>query len=191
MSMLHEQVYYICFFNTFSYNIEIKLSESKNRVCNLMVHNPIYDGDGPVHMYESVQNQLEINNESESQSEDTRDQQYDNLRLSWNDTARYVDPPVHLQYLSMNAASNTSDSVNSPINRSDSVSMPLTAPRVMGLKKNGQERNKLHLTLSLDGKDFSNNHTSVVAPNSMPEVHAVAPEDVDEPYTVMSPAGVH
>ena len=140
-----------------------------------MVHNPIYDGDGPV--YESVQNQLEINNESESQSENTRDRQYDNLRLSWSDTARYIDPPIHLQYLSMNAASNTSDS----------VSMPLTAPRVM---ENGQE-NKLHLTLSLDGKGFSENHTSVVAPNSMSQVHAVAPEDVDEPYTVMSPAGVH
>ena len=184
--MLHKQVYYT-FLNTFSY-IEIKLNKSKNRVCNLMVHNPIYDGDGPV--YESVQNQLEINNESESQSENTRDRQYDNLRLSWSDTARYVDvdPPIHLQYLSMNAASNTSDSVNSPINKSDSVSMPLTAPMVM---ENGQERNKLHLTLSLDGKGFSDNHTSTVAPNSMSQVHAAAPEDVDEPYTIMSPAGVH
>ena len=146
-----------------------------------MVHNPIYDGDGPV--YESVQNQREINNESESQSENTRVRQYDNLRLSWSDTARYVDPPIHLQYLSMNAASNASDSVNSPINKSDSA-----APRVM---ENGQERNKLHLTLSLDGKGSSDNHTSAVAPNSMSQVHAVAPEDVDEPYTVMSPAGVH
>ena len=73
------------------------MSESKNRACNDMVHNPIYDRDGSV--YESVQNQLEINIEIELQSEDTRDQQYDNLRLSWNNTARYVDPPIHLQYL--------------------------------------------------------------------------------------------
>ena len=98
-----------------------------------MVHNPIYDGDGPV--YESVQNHLQINHETELQSEDTRDRQYDDLRLSWNNTARYVDPPVHLLCLYTNAASNVSGSVNAPINRSTSESMPLTAPRMISLKK--------------------------------------------------------
>ena len=88
-----------------------------------MVHNPIYNGDGPV--YESVQNQLEINNETELQSEDTRDRQYNNLRLSWNNTARYVDPPIHLEYLYTNAASNDSDLVNAPINGSACVSCHL------------------------------------------------------------------
>ena len=160
------------------------MCESKNRACNVMVHNPIYDGDGPV--YESVQNQLEINNETEL---DIKDRQYDNLRLSWNNTARYVDPPVHLQYLYTNAASNVSGSMNAPINRSSSVSIPLTAPRMMALKKNGQERNKLHLTLSLGDNDCSNNCTDAGAPEN--NICAVAPEDVDEPYTVMSPAGAH
>ena len=106
-----------------------------------MVHNPIYDGDGPV--YESVQTRLKENNETElniSQSEDTTDQQYDNLRVCLNDTARYVDPPV-------------SNSANAPINRSASVSMPQITPKVMALKKNGQERNKLRLTLSLGAQD--------------------------------------
>ena len=154
-----------------------------------MVHNPIYDGDGPV--YESVQTELEINNETELEFEDIRDRQYDNLRLSLNNTARYIDPNVHLQHLYTNAASDATDSVNASINRSVSVSMPLATPTVMALKKNGQERNKLHLTLCLGGSDSSNNRTSVVAPNSMPKTCAVAPEDVDEPYTVMSPAGVH
>ena len=99
MRCLIKLVYCICLFNTFL--TEIKLNESRNRVCNVMVHNPIYDGDGPV--YESVQNQLEINNETEIQSEDTTDQQYDSLRLSRNNTARYVNPPVHLQCFNTNA----------------------------------------------------------------------------------------
>ena len=75
---------------------EIKLSESKSRVRNIMVQNPIYDGDGPV--YESVQTQLETELNI-SQSEDTTDQRYNNLQLSLNDTARYIDPLVQLQYL--------------------------------------------------------------------------------------------
>ena len=69
--------------------------------------------------------------------------------------------------------------------------MPLATPRVMASKKNGQERNKLHLTLCLGGKSSSNNRTSVVAPSSMPTIFAIVPEDVDEPYTVMSPTGAH
>ena len=68
--------------------------------------------------------------------------------------------------------------------------MPPITPKVMAPKKNGQERNKLHLTLSLGENDCSNNHTSVVASTSIPQVHAVATEYVDDPYTVMSPAGV-
>ena len=131
-----------------------------------MIHNPIYEGDGPV--YESVQTQLEGNSETQlniSQSEGTTDRQYDNLRLSLNDTARYVDPPVQLQYLYNNTVS-------------DSV------------KKNRQERNKLHLTLSLGGNDSSNSHINEVAPKQIPKTYAVAPAEKDEPYTVMSPASV-
>ena len=153
-----------------------------------MIHNPIYEGDGPV--YESVQIQLEGNSETQlniSQSEGTTDRQYDNLRLSLNDTARYVDPPVQLQYLYNNTVSN---SENAPINRSASVSMPQTTPTVMAVKKNRQERNKLHLTLSLGGNDSSNSHTNEVAPKQIPKTYAVAPAEKDEPYTVMSPASV-
>ena len=167
---------------------EIKLSESKNSVCKVMIHNPIYAGDGPV--YDSVQTQFEGNNDTElniSQSEDTTDRQYDNVRLSLNDTDRYVDPPVQLQCLYNNTVS---DSANAPINRSGSVSMPQTTPRVMALKKNGQERNKLHLSLSLGGNDSTNIHTHEAAPKPIPKKYAVALADMDEPYTVMSPASV-
>ena len=146
-----------------------------------MVNNPIYDADGPV--YESVHAQYETELNM-SQSEDTTDQQYDNLRICSNDTARYAAPPAQLQYLYTNTASN---SVNGPINTSASVSISRATPGVMALKKNGQERNKLHLTLSLGGNDSSN---SDVFPELIPKTRAaVAPADVDEPYTVMSPAG--
>ena len=155
-----------------------------------MVHNPIYEGDGPV--YESIQTQHE-SNEMElnfSQSEDKTDQQYDNLRPCVNNTARYIDPPVQLHYLyTSNIASDDSDTVNTPINRSASLSMPLTTPRVMALKKNGQERKKLHLTLSLCENDSSNGHTNEVAPKLIPKSCIVAPADTNEPYPVMSPAG--
>ena len=82
-----------------------------------MVHNPIYNGDGPV--YESVQTQLEIlNNEIQLRAEDTRDRQYDNIRLSLNNTAWYIDLlwHDHMQYLYKNTASKASDSVNAPTN---------------------------------------------------------------------------
>jgi hypothetical protein len=49
-------------------------------------------------------------------------------------------------------------------------------------KKNGQDRNKLHLTLSIGGND-------TISPESIPTGRAVDPADMDEPYTVMSPTG--
>ena len=149
-----------------------------------MVHNPIYDGDGTV--YESVQTQFE----TASLSEDTTDLHYDNLHVSLNDTARYVNPPAQLQYLYTAGTNTASNSMNAPVNRSSSVSMSETTPKVTALKKNGQERNKLHLTLSLSGNDSSNGRRGEVVPKSIPSTHAAVPADMDEPYTVMSPAGV-
>ena len=166
--------------------IEIKLNESKIRVCNAMVHNPIYDGDGPV--YESVQTQLETEL-SISLSENTTDQHYDNLHVTLNDTARYVNPPAQLQYLYTAGTNTTSNSMNTPVNRSASVSLPETTPKVIAQKKNGQERHKLHLTLSLSENDSSNSHTGEVVTKSNPSTHVAVPAGMDEPYTVMSPAG--
>ena len=81
------------------------------------------DGDGAV--YESMQTQVKTELNILSQSEDTTDQRYDNLQISLNDTARYIDPPVQLQYLyTYNIASDDSDMVNAPINRSASLSTP-------------------------------------------------------------------
>ena len=169
----------------------MKFNESKNRVCNVMVNNPIYDGDGPV--YESVQTQYETNNATESnmpQSVDAIDRQYDNLQQSFSDTARYVDPPGQLQYLhTTNTAFEVNNSGNAPLSRSASESVP-PATRVMALKRNGRERNKLHLTLSLGGNNSFNNSNGEIAPKPVPKTSAIAPTDMEEAYTVMSPASV-
>ena len=152
-----------------------------------MVHNPIYEGDGPV--YESVLTQHEMNNVHDMnrpRSVVTPGGQHDNFPQSLSDSARYVDRPVHLQYLYSNTTSDTSDT-GTPIDTPTSESIPLTAPRVMALKKNGQERNKLHLTLSLgDNNEPSNISSSEMDPNT----RTINPADVDEHYIAMSPAGV-
>ena len=167
----------------------MKFNESKIRVCNVMVHNPIYDGDGPV--YESVQARFETTESNMPQSVDATDRQYDNLRQNLSDTTRYVDPPGQLQYLyTTNTAFEVNNSANAPLSRSTSVSMPPATSRVMALKRNGQERNKLHLTLSLGENDSFNNPNGEVAPKPIPKTSVVAPADMEEAYTVMSPAGV-
>ena len=157
-----------------------------------MVQNPIYEGDGPV--YESVQTQREMNSVTESimpQSDITTDGQNNNFYQSLSDAARYIERPLQLhQYLYTNTASDGSDT-GTPTDTPTSETMPLTTPRVMALKKNGQERNKLHLTLPLGGNDSSNNLTMAndTAPESVVKTSAVAPGDVDEVYIEMSPAG--
>lgn len=182
-------------FNVFI--IEKKFSESKSRVCNAMVHNPIYDGDGPV--YESVQNREETQLPADTiQSTEPTDRQYDSLHVSTPpatsalqsdttlNTVRYVDQPLHLHgKLFVHTKTSPSDSDAVSIPRSTSVSIP--PARVMALKKNGQERNKLHLTLSLGGSG-TNHFTGEVVPRSPPNASSVL-ADGDEAYTVMSPAG--
>lgn len=158
----------------------MKLNESKNRVCNVMVHNPIYDGYGPV--YESVQTRFETNNATESNmpqsAVDVTNRQYDNLRQSLNDTAHYVDPSGQLQNLyTTNTAFEINNSANAPLSRSTSVSMAPATSRVMALKRNGQERNKLHLTLSLGGNDSFNNSNGKIAQKSVPKTSTVALEN--------------
>ena len=64
----------------------------------------------------------------------------------------------------------------------------------MALKKNGQERNKLHLTLSLGGSEAGHNGAISEAP-PVPSMYnrAAAPvvtEAMDESYMVMNSASV-
>ena len=126
-----------------------------------MVNNPIYDGDGPV--YEGIRPQYETPTAVILQATDT----------SNNDanTVRYVDQPVRLsqvrsQSFIHHTVSNV-DAANVP-NRSHSVSMP--AARAMALKRNGQERNKLRLTLSLQGGSDSGTTTGSTGIGDMPDL---------------------
>lgn len=66
--------------------------------------------------------------------------------------------------------------------------------RVVALKKNGQERNKLHLTLSLGGSEAGHNMEAPPVPTSSRTVAATIPEvpaePMDESYMVMNSASV-
>ena len=154
--------------------------KSQKKGSEVMVINPIYEGDGPV--YDSVQNQDVVNSVTESnmlQSILTTDEQDTNIHQSLSDTGHYSnnDRPVQLHHsLYTNAASDGSDT-GTPVD-TPTESMPLTAPRIMALKKNGQERNKLHLNLSLGGNSSAKNSS----------MHAIV--DADEVYIEMSPAGI-
>jgi hypothetical protein len=63
---------------------------------------------------------------------------------------------------------------------------------MMALKKNGQERNKLHLTISLDESDTGLGHNTEAPPVPMPShttTAVVSAEPVgDESYMVMNSA---
>ena len=57
----------------------------------------------------------------------------------------------------------------------------------MALKKNGQEHNKLHLTISLDGNDTSHGHSTEVphVPMSATTMPVVPAEPMEEIYMIM------
>lgn len=99
-----------------------------------MVHNPIYDG--PV--YDCIQQQ-----------------KTEWLTATTTDCSPTEEPPqLHCQ---SHFRSSAPDSGNTPFNTS--VSIPTA--RKMALKKNGMERNKLHLALTLNGNDASD-HDSYI-----------------------------
>ena len=163
-------------------------SDSTRRVHNTMVHNPIYDG--PV--YESVQPQFDTLTTATKQA-------LESTTLSANQTrtgppslqknslkpVRYLDQSIqHSQLRSQSFSHSSSSDNDNP--RSLSVSVPTA--RVMALKKNGKERNKFHLTLTLNGSDLSpatdvDNKKGLST--AVPGTSVAA--DVDENYTVMSP----
>ena len=160
-----------------------------------MVHNPIYDG--PV--YESVQPQFETlisvtkrgASTSNTSSVDQPCSSQPSTPTSSEKSIRYVDPPTSVQASKTRCKSFLShpsapegDAENLP--RSTSVSVPV-------IRKTGKQRNKLNLTLTLTGTDSIGTTGSHNAQNSTTEpisaVNPVVLRDVDENYTVMSPAG--
>ena len=119
-----------------------------------MVPNPIYGRDdeetGPV--YDSIRPQYEIlaavsPTAASGVVESTDDKSDPN-------TVRYVQQPTlppSLQLRSQSFVDTTYDANGVVVPRSHSVSIPPNAPRAASIKKNGQERNKLGLTLTLNG----------------------------------------
>ena len=159
-----------------------------------MVQNPIYDG--PV--YESVHPQFETLASATKQAASISNTSIDqpcnsqpSTPTSSEKSIRYVDPPSSVlvskprskSFLSHPSAPE-SDTENIP--RSTSISVPV-------IKKIGKQRNKLNLTLTLTGTDSTGATGSHNAQNSTAEpISAVNPivlRDVDDNYTVMSPAG--
>lgn len=167
----------------------MKLSQSQIRACNAMVHNPIYDGAGPV--YESVHNKQSHPLDAASQYDNIHypEATYTFQNSSYSSGNNHIDQPVHFHnnYLFTNTDNTTDNScgtyANSP-NCTACSSIPST--KRMALKKNGQERNKLHLTLSLPRSDcISTKEFQGAFPKSC-EIQA---DIADETCTVMSSAG--
>ena len=113
---------------------EQRCQESKQRVCQTMVPNPIYDGDGegdgPV--YDSVRPQYETL-VAVAPARFTETQQGSSVtELSHNDAdvVRYVDPPSQLpQFRSQSFAHTIADIDGGSASRSYSVSLP--PPRLL------------------------------------------------------------
>ena len=178
---------------------------STTRVQNAMVHNPIYDGP----LYESVlerhfdslasvsKHDYSSSNSSacnspgpyNSISPDTV------LQDNFHKNTRYLDRPIHQR--SQVLPQHSSDSNNT------SQSTTASVPAIMALKKNGKERNKLHLTLPLNNQNETcpNPGASDVHPSASTAAVNVSGSkmpscmnpvmtfccNVDANYTVMSP----
>ena len=162
-----------------------------------MVHNPLYDRSGPE--YEIIPPRLESSTPftqpgmDEFSTTHPANQHYDTINTAESssrqdtptaDAFHYVDPPLHRlskfrnASLSSNAHTHQSYDV---ISGSTSSSVP-AASSLMGLKKNGRERNKLHLTLSL-GRQADPTVGSTTAGNN----HKAMASDANDNYTVLNP----
>ena len=158
-----------------------------------MVHNPIYDG--PV--YESVHQQfntlcatiLQDSLASDASANRPCNSQT-STPTSSEKSIRYVDPPSSAHQASKIRSKSFISHPSAPegdtenIPRCTSVSVPV-------IKKIPKQRNKLHLTLTLTGTDStvatgSDDHNAQNKPVSA--VNPIVLRDVDDNYTVMSPA---
>ena len=150
---------------------ERRLKDKKIKLCKSMVHNPLYDRSGPQY-YEIVPRHRESSAQSTHVQPTHPD--YDTIntlrRTSHNerDTPTTDNQPAH----SMPRIHSSSKAPDDIVSEPTSISVP--APSLMGLKKNGQERNKLHLTLSLGSVDLRNDH-------------GVVTSDSDDNYTILNP----
>ena len=161
-----------------------------------MVHNPLYDRSGPE--YEIVPPRPETSTpftqpviDEMSANHPAANQHYDTINTpglpfgldtTAEDTSHYIDPPLHTAHLSsvVHPYLQMHTCMHPPydtISGSTTSSVPTTS-----LKKNGQERNKLHLTLSLrDHRDLT------VGTATSGNNHGVMVSDTNDNYTIMNP----
>ena len=170
-----------------TFDVAIEKRKMKKKLTKSMVQNPLYARSGP--QYEVVSPQLDSSAHDqfarpimdETRVTHTNNQHYDTINAprfsSLQDTPttdtshNHVSQPAHRLsefHISSNACSPPYEDIMS---RSTSSSVP--APSLMGRKKNGQERNKLHLTLSLENANPTvcttapwNNYCEIMASES-------------------------
>ena len=175
---------------------EKRVKDTKIKLCKNMVHNPLYDRSGPE--YEIVPPRVESSNQftlpamDETRAIHPVNFHYDTIntpRLSSRqdtstvNTDHHVDQPLHNSSKLHSTSVSSNAYIHPPyhiISRSVSSSQ-MPAPSLMGLKKNGQERNKLHLTLSLGKAD------TIVGTNAPGNDREVVASDSDDHYTILNP----
>ena len=168
----------------FRIKTERTCSDSKRRVFNTMVPNPIYSAEEEGPVYDSIRPQYETlvavspQSLTERNLGDSGEEKADTV-----DSVRYIDQPVHVSTLrSQSFAHTISDTSGAIPPRSFSVSNSGPPVRPMALKRNGQERNKLHLTLDLCEGEVDHSEASGLRP-----VSGNGSETQEESYMVMNP----
>ena len=159
-----------------------------------MVVNPIYDGSsGPV--YDSIMTQPERIQSTGSDQKDNMcitNQHYESLNApntnKTADTDRYIGQPIQPSLNSFHTSALACHNEMQCV-RCDSTSASATG--MTGLKSNGQPRNKLGLTLSLDWGDSTvavgdNNPERIM--HRVPNVSSSEHGKEEEPYAIMNPA---
>ena len=131
-----------------------------------MIHNPLYDRSGP--QYYEIAQFTQPTHPDYDTINTLRRTSHNQRTTPTTDIINHVDQPAH-SVPRLHSSSTVPDDV-----MSEPTSSFVPAPSLMGLKKNGQERNKLHLTLSLESADLRNNY-GVVTSGS------------DDNYTILNP----
>ena len=211
---LCQRQFQICSLFSSSTDTLQSVNASRNRVCNYMIPNPIYDGDGP--LYDRVGGQPHKDPDTSPTVQKEPDLRYETFQQSSVGATFHeyselktangasIDPLTAAKLQSASFCTSTTESntvidQSTPqanryeIDRSDTDHGTRSATSV---KKSGKERNILQLRLCLSENDTTNTNQAAAGPN---ESSTRAPqssektdfeeEDEDEVYTVMNPVG--
>ena len=155
-----------------------------------MVDNPIYVGSyGPV--YDSImptQSESIQSTGSEQKDASITNPHYESLNTSkMADTERYIGRPIQP---SSNSCHSSSMAYGNEFEaqRVRCNDAPASATQTIGLKSNGQPRNKLGLTLSLNREESTvKEKKSARIVHEAPNISSVELGSEEEPYAIMNP----